>query len=302
MDTTGADGDVFLTQGNPERKPRRRNFDIVVAVALPWLVFLLIMCLFLFLYNDVPWLVWTLIGLNILISVMFMVLGVFGRKGVFFAIGVLVFSSVLIGTGIGIWIDDAYLQLYNDLSSRPNLQGVNPSTVPTKKEHTAALMTFQNTTFVDDRRTLGYVAEGKIFCVAPVALAGKQIADPSYWAVGETCCERRSNFDCGMAREPNATESLVVSSSDPSIKKYQAAVRQALAVYGHNASAADHAIMVEFVRNAKQSISDLWDSALNVAAIALLAEFCMCALAGFVLSGSCFRRDRGRLAQPQPQV
>lgn len=302
MDTTG-DGDVFLTNMPPERKQRRRNsFDIAVAVALPWLVFLLILCLFLFIYQDVPWLVWTLIALNILISLVFMVLGAFGQKGMFFAIGVLIFSSILIATGIGIWLDDAYLRQYNDLSSREELKDVNPSVVPTSKERAAGIVTFQNTTFVDDRRTLGYVSEGKIFCAAPVALAGKLIADPSYWAVGEQCCEKRSNFDCGTARDPNATQSVVVASSDPSIKKYQAAVRQALSIYGTNISAADDAMIVEFVSNAKGSVSDLWDSALNVAAIALTAEFMLCVLAGIILSRSCFRRDRGGFAQAQPAV
>mmetsp|Transcript_90036 Transcript_90036/g.278502 ORF Transcript_90036/g.278502 Transcript_90036/m.278502 type:complete len:146 (-) Transcript_90036:140-577(-) len=137
---------------------------------------------------------------------------------------------------------------------------------------------------------MGYVVDGGIFCVAPVALQPYADVPVYYWAVGEDCCQMRSHFDCGTARDADANTAVVERSSEV----YAKAIDQAVSVYGVKTTT-NSSKMVSFVSDPQAVIGDIWDEALTIALIAMILDLGMCAIVGLVLAkiSSC--------AQPSPQ-
>jgi len=289
MGLGGATGSVGASGQWPQwSKPRgakRRNrlADVTVSVALPWLVFFLILSLFLFAYHDMRLLVWVLVGLCVCLAGLFMTLGFYGRHPVFVAIGLMCLLSVSLATAVGSWLHSHYLVRYWELEKGSVYKDVDPLTEP-ELTTDAGIITFVANAFVDDSRTLGFVADGGIFCVAPVAVPPYYSDKVNYWAVGTNCCQSRSGFDCGSSRELG-TLSGVPELAGP---RYSEAVAEAAAVYGLTSS--QGAQLLSFADNPQQVITEMWDDTLTVALLAILADLVICCLAGVGMA---------RLLQPQ---
>mmetsp|Transcript_111040 Transcript_111040/g.344368 ORF Transcript_111040/g.344368 Transcript_111040/m.344368 type:complete len:298 (+) Transcript_111040:162-1055(+) len=260
------------------KRQRTRFMDVTVAIVLPWLVFFFDVSLFLFAYHDMKAIVWFLLGACMALALLFLTLGAVSRNGTFLAIGFLCFTSVVVGTAVGLWLQQEYLDRYWELDAGVEYKNVDP-TADARTARNASIIRFTADTFVDDRRTIGFVADGGIFCVAPVTLPMQGDAPVQYWAVGEDCCEKRSNFDCGSARELDAATALVEQPS----KVFTAAIEQAKSVYGLNTSTTD-AKLVSFVSEAQVVLNDIWDETLTVALVAMITDLCVCVMSGLVLA------------------
>jgi len=274
------DDDVETPLLPPGQKSRRSPSgfpDLAIATILPFLVFFLCVSLFVFAYHDMERIVWILIGLCASLALLFLGLGACARHVAFLAIGFLCFAAVALGTGVGLWLHREYLVRYWELQAGRLYQGVLPTADP-KDTRDASVIQFAPSTFVDDKRTLGYVTGGGLLCVAPVVSPGIFSSEVKYWAVGDDCCEKRTNFDCGTSREPGAVSAVTVRRSD----LYTRAINQAMSIYGLTSTA--DAQLVSFVSDTKGAIGDIWDEALTIALIAMIADLCMCAVAGLVLS------------------
>lgn len=259
------------------KRQRTRFTDISVTIVLPWLVFFLVVSLFLFAFHDLRALVWGLLAACLALALFFLALGCFSRNGTFLAVGYLCLTSLVVGSAVGLWLDREYLQKYWELDNGVEYKDVDPTDARTADD--AGIIHFMAGTFVDDKRTIGFVADGGIYCVAPVALQSRFNATVSYWAVGEDCCQMRSNFDCGMARELDAVTAVM----ERPTKAYSKAIQEAASVYGLDAPT-NSSKLVSFVNDPKVVIGDIWDEALTIALISMIMDLCMCAVAGLVLA------------------
>eukprot|EP00446_Apocalathium_sp_SHHI-4_P030472 CAMPEP_0177232656 /NCGR_PEP_ID=MMETSP0367-20130122/43440_1 /TAXON_ID=447022 ORGANISM="Scrippsiella hangoei-like, Strain SHHI-4" /NCGR_SAMPLE_ID=MMETSP0367 /ASSEMBLY_ACC=CAM_ASM_000362 /LENGTH=334 /DNA_ID=CAMNT_0018683319 /DNA_START=16 /DNA_END=1020 /DNA_ORIENTATION=+ len=269
-------GPLMSYGGQPKRRPARLA-DVATAVVLPWLVFFLVLSLFLFAYHEMEMVVWILITLCGGLSMLFLCLGACARHGSFLAVGFLCATSVGMASACGLWLNSTYLERYWELDAGQEFKHVAP-TSSAKETAGASVIHFTEGTFVDDRRTLGFVAGGIVLCLAPVVAPDAPAALVEYWAVGEDCCEMRCNFDCGTARDLGAT-TAVTERRGP---LYNKAIAQAMSVYGLNST--DDAQLVSFVNNPKAVIADIWDESLTIALIAMIMDLCMCVVAGLVVA------------------
>lgn len=277
--------DPFLGHSGMRKRPRSQLTDITVSIVVPWLVFFLVLCLFIFLYHDMQVVVLASISVCAALALLFLILGCRSWSSTYVAIGLLSFISVVAGSAVGLWLNREYLTRYWELDAGIEYKDVNP-TLDSRKTSDAGIIHFTNDSFVDDRRTIGFVAKGTIFCVAPVVRLPRRIANIEYWAIGEDCCEQRANFDCGFAREPGIVTSIVQRPS----QVYLQAVEQAASVYHLNTSRTPR--LVSFAGDPKVVISDIWDETLTIALLALIMDLCVCTVTGLVL---------GKVLTPRPQ-
>lgn len=275
-----------LTQDAPKRTSPLQ--DVFLIVALPFLVFFLLLCLFLFIYHDLEPVVWTLVVVCSLLSLVFLGLGIGVRHRVFIAIGLLCLASTVTATVVGKWLDDNYLERYYmlDLTDK-QAENLDPTVNPGAAEIT--IFKFQNTTFVDDMRTVGFMADRKIFCVAPVSKPMGHNLSVEFWATGVDCCEPRQNFDCGAARE-QATFGIVAEANP----YWDKAISEAKALYNVTV-APENPRLVYFVSGTDQVRTDLWEQALSVCLFASIVEFLMVVCAGFAMFKVLRKQQPNRL-------
>lgn len=273
-----AEHEPLLPGGRPRKRPlRSRLTDVAVSIALPWLMFFLSICLFLFTYHDVPVLVWVVVGLCAALASSFTALGTLGKHSVFLALGFLCLAAIVVGTTIGMYLDSVYLQRYWRLENGVRYKDIDP-TAPAGATSDAGIISFVNLSFVDDQRTLGFVGEDQINCVAPVVLPPEYTPRVEYWATGVDCCQKRANFDCGSAREPGPLRA-VVAEQTPLFAK---AVAMAGSVYG--TESAGEAQLMEFVSDPEGHLLGIWDEALMVALMAALMHLVASIVAGLLLA------------------
>eukprot|EP00415_Alexandrium_ostenfeldii_P003548 UN3548 len=156
-------------------------------------MFFLVVSLFLFAYYDMKVLTWCIMSACLVLGRFFLMLGCMSHTGAFLAVGCLCLTSLVVGAGVGFWLDKECLQRYWELDNGMEYKDVNPTDSRTPVD--MGVLHFIAGTFVDNRRTIGYVVDGGIFCVAPVALQAHFNTTVTYWAVGEVCCQMRSGFD-----------------------------------------------------------------------------------------------------------
>lgn len=246
-------------------------------VILPWLVFVLTEHLFFLVYHDASTVVWVLVAVLAALALLFIGLGCYVRHGTFLALGFMCFFSVASGTALGLWLDSQYMTPYVRLDRSPEVRSVDPRGA-VERTQDAGVLHFIPTAFVDDRRTIGFVAQGNIFCVAPVVVPPKPTSAVRYWAMGQNCCEKRSGFDCGSAREPDShSTALVMEEQDPAFLE---AIREAETVHGLNSTTG--AQLVSFVADPKAVIGDIWDEAMTIALVAGLVDLCTCFCVGLM--------------------
>jgi len=267
-----------LRSAGPKPKARRtRATDIIVSIVLPWLIFFLVISLFLFAYHDMRVLVWMLIILCFGLALLFLILGRAARHGTFLAIGFLCMVSVLAGVTVGLWIKNEYLHRYWQLDDGQVYENISPISNSAATAD-ASIIHFRNGTFVDDMRTVGFVAQGSIYCVAPFGIPGPYTSRVEYWAVGINCCEKRMNFECGTAREPGNLSAVVEVPS----RQFKAAIQQAQSIYG--VTSADSMQLLNVMGNPNDFVDEMWDEAMSIALIAMILDLLICALAGMVIA------------------
>lgn len=263
--------------GSGGKRRRTRSTDVIVSIVLPWLIFLLVISLFLFAYHDMSPLVWILIAACLGLAMVFLFLGVLARHGTFLAIGLLCLTSVVAGVATGLWLHSEYLERFWQLDAGQEYREIHPL-ANTSHTADASVIHFQNGSFVDSARTVGYVSQGRIYCVAPVSRRGPYNTRVSYWAVGRDCCEMRSNFECGSSRDLGAQTAVTALPN----REYLAAVHEALSVYG--LERVENAQLVSFVNSPQDMIGDMWDEALSIALIAMIFDLLLVSMAGVLVA------------------
>eukprot|EP00435_Cladocopium_sp_Y103_P009680 s1103_g2.t1 len=87
----------------------------------------------------------------------------------------------------------------------------------------AYMFLFTEDTRLDIQRAVGYKSRwtGKVYCVAPLVDTTMSAVEPIYyWAIGEDCCEARSDFHCGDAQDPSTRSGLVALKPAKIVRPY----------------------------------------------------------------------------------
>jgi len=266
--------------------------ELATMMFLPWMVFTLVECLFTFTYEDFPGIVWALVITCGLLSLLFIVLGRAGRRHSQLALGFLCFSAVVLAVAVGQVTYDTYMREYFRLDSGATYEGVSPAE-PSSQHADASVITFEEGSFVDAQRSLGYMRNGVSYCVAPIATQSFS-ASPQYWAVGEDCCETRGEFWCDDARHPTAHGGIVVpgaAGAEPG-PYFATAVRMAHEVYSLDAAAESAAtpLFLVWSNDAAHHKDDLWISAVTFMLVGSLLH-----LAASILSAQLLTRALPRM-------
>jgi len=217
-------------EGRPQRKMtgrRSKATDAVILIVLPWLMFFLIACLFLFAYK-VRTLVWILVGICAALALLFVVIGAAARHQIFLALGFLCLAAITVSISVGLYVDDEYLAYHTKIDSGTEYKDVDPK-ADAGQLTDAGEVHFRNTTFVDNYRTLGFVEAGEMYCVAPIVLPPKYSSNVQFWASGHNCCDMRMNFDCRDAMDP--TEGKMKGVVQKDLNGFTKAIDEAKSVY-----------------------------------------------------------------------
>lgn len=184
----------------------------MLAIA-PWCTFVFIIALMfqMWHYYTVPTIV--ILAAVMTVNIGFAVFEMAHGKKWLLWLGILGGVALLAGIAIGLFNYYRYLLFfysYSDLRKYTNVAGSQHAAGYSD----AGMVLFTKDTGVDTTQAVGYQdagSSGSIFCVAPIS-DGSMTKDSqiSFWAVGENCCEERSNFQCDGAGDASAKSGLVV--------------------------------------------------------------------------------------------
>lgn len=259
------------------QRRRNRNLDMGITIVIPWCCAMVTLLMYLF-YSDMKFLIWLLLSLIGTCSVWLILLGAAARHGAFLFLGLATLASIIVGAVMGMQINQDYLNYYRTLHDGVTYENVDAYSDAVAKVDVGVLK-FDPGTLVDDRRTIGFVAEGIIHCVAPIGREDHRSHLVQYWAAGIDCCEKRSNFDCGTAMEPNATVAILAQPSG----YFDKAVQEAASVY--NITSAPEAHLVSFVHKAAEATDSVWDDAVSTVMVVAVTHF----LAMFIIAFFVFQ-------------
>lgn len=246
--------------------------EMVLMVLLPWMVFTGLLCCFGFTYNDYPVVSWVCAGVCALLSLLAMASGtVQGRQGtVRLAVGFLCFASVSVAATVGLFVNCEIMSEQWRIVNGPYYENVDP--ISKASGHAdAAVINFLPNTFVDASRTIGYRQDGAIYCVAPVSVPTSPEATIQYWAVGEDCCEQRTNFLCDDARK-TSVRSAIVACESCNKEQYRKAISEAMHAYPETKSDPG-ALLLKWTEDPALVAEELYKTGTAVILIASVVQF-----------------------------
>lgn len=213
---------------NPSKQTPARPVDIIVTVLLPWLIFSLIVSLLVFAYEDYGPIVWAMVVVCLLLSLLFVSMGVAVKRPLQVALGLLVLTSVGVSLPVGFCIEGEFMVDFWRVDSGASYKQVSASD-PAVARSDAAVLEFTPGTQVDINSSVGYMKRGTVYCVAPVVGATPSDTGPGFWAAGTNCCEQRGGFSCGDVKDPLALTGVTMPDDQGN---FAMAVRAAVSTHG----------------------------------------------------------------------
>lgn len=137
-------------------------------------------------------------------------------------VGFFTFQASLAALVIGFFLyyrNLIYYWNYNEMRSYTNVAAAQDDAAFPD----AYMFLFTEDTRLDIQRAVGYKSRwtGKVYCVAPLVDTTMSAVEPIYyWAIGEDCCEARSDFHCGDAQDPSTRSGLVALKPAKIVRPY----------------------------------------------------------------------------------
>lgn len=249
-------------------------------VFLPASLFMASLCFMTFLFKEIPSLVWVIISMCLGLSLLLMVV----RQKYWFNLGVVCFVAVVVGTGAGLWNYQKNMDKYWAYQGQRTYTDV-PPTKPALQHLDAGKIVFTADSVIDEKRTSTLVS-GRTYCVAPIVKRGAAGTQSlQYWAAGEDCCVRGSNFTCDDAADPAAHAGLVYLDDfalpDYDMGKFRAAAKAIIDARGLSGAKPEDAIFVRWVKDADAAHREYWFVATNFAIMGICVYTVFAVLAGF---------------------
>lgn len=221
-------------QSRAARPSQKASRDLPVLVALPWLVFTVVVCLFSYLYHHQPSLCWGLVGAAAVASFAAQATYREGEGGSanLSLIGLLSLFAVGFGSAVGLYNYEAHMAPYFSYDSSRAYTNVLPSE-PAGAFADAGKIIFARQAKVDTAQSVGY-KHGETYCVAPVTdpTSGSRV---EFWAVCLNACGSRRDFRCDSAGDPSAHGAIAVRDHGfllpGKMDFYKRAVREAEAAF-----------------------------------------------------------------------
>lgn len=242
--------------------------DMVTSILIPWTAFALSLAIFICLYHDHAVIVWILQIIFTLLGVCAVLTGFQVRDAVVMSLGFLTLASIVLGAAAGTWLEAEYLQRFWQLYRASNYKMIQASD---EKVPLDSFLRFPEGTALDESRSLGYLARGTTYCVAPINVAG-EAASVRFWAIGKGCCERRGSFKCGP--QPQKAAVLAERMDDTFFR----ATMQASSVYNIQTQVATPQL-VTLVEHPSQLLAEIWYESTRVAVMAGLMHLAVCVIA-----------------------
>ena len=249
----------------PENIVRMPLGDILTSIFIPWTAFVLSLVIFICLYHDHAPIVWTLQILCTLLAVCTVLTGFQVRDAVLMSLGFLSLASIALGAAAGTWLEEEYLQRFWQLYKASSFKMIRPSDEQLPMD---SFLRFPDGAMLEEAHSIGYLAKGNSYCVAPIRLAGE--AAIKFWAIGKNCCGRRGNFKCG----PQPQHAAVIAERPEEI--FRRATVQAASIYQVEVAGPQ---LVTLVEHPSQLLAEIWYESTRVAVMAGLMHLAVCVIA-----------------------
>lgn len=258
-------------------------------VMLPWLMFTLVSCLFAFVSEAFPMMVWALticcISLSCLLMSIFRISGHKGHLVLGGACAIACFNGIV----LGMYCEEAYISENFRVEDGAKYHNVEPSE-PATSHSDAATLTFSVGTAIDTTRAVGYKTSEDTYCVAPILDgSGSDSGKVEYWAVGVNCCQSRGDFECDDSLIIGTRSCIVISQDDSDSEHYGSAIHVAEAA--HSLTSASGALLVRWVADPQAFQSQLWSSGVQLITAASMLYLIVSIAAAF-MAGSIVKLDR----------
>lgn len=257
----------------PEHSVQSSTAAYLQLILFPWLTFVTTLCLFALVFFHTTFVPWMFLVLGILFGLFLM-----SRKqerDYYWPkqLGFLVIIAAVFGANIGIEDYNDNISVYYGFFFRHVYTNVLASEPAIVHDDAGALL-FHQSAVVDTGRSRGYMANGQVFCVAPV-LDGSMMARVQYWAAGKNCCGERGNFNCDASRDVTAKQGVVIHESDAVSRMFtntdreyfQKAVKLALADY--DLASTSKPMFVRWVKDVDVVRDGAWSSGAGVVVVAV---------------------------------
>lgn len=236
--------------------------SLMLLMFFPWLMFVMIACLFTFPYHHLRALVWIIIVACDALACFIIYANARNRHGGtwYLNLGALLLLASLVGVMLGLYNYHEYMFSFWTYDEGRDYSNVLPSE-PASAHADAAKIVFSEEARVDTTKAVGFKA-GAIFCVAPV-LDDTQTSKVEYWAAGTDCCKARSEYTCDDAANPKARSGVVIMDSEGLLHGvlhdfYKKAVKEAEAAFDLVSS--DDPLFVRWVVDPQLVQDDYWRS------------------------------------------
>lgn len=263
---------------NPSKQTLARPVDVIVTVLLPWLIFSLIVSLLVFAYEDYGPIVWALVVVCLLLSLLFVSMGVAVKRPMQVALGLLILTSVGLSIPVGFCIEGEFMLDFWRVDNGASYKQVSASD-PTSARSDAAVLEFAPGTSVDVNRSIGYMVRGTVYCAAPVVGATSSGTGPGYWAAGTNCCRQRGGFSCGDVKDPLALTGVAMPDEQG---RFAMAVRSAVSTYDELTEPSGKIIFLDWTTSGPKYKDGLWTNAALFVMVSSTVQFGISSCAGIL--------------------
>lgn len=247
------------TRARSKSGPGGQFTGMLLLMAVPWVIFIMLVISFSFAFHHYSVLVLTLVLAWATVSCIFLLLDFRERMGGqwFLFLGIMCIIGTINGTLAGLYNYHTHMFHYWSYSESRAYTNVLPSE-PAASHADASKIVFTTSARLDTTRAVGYKAS-TTYCVAPI-LDESSTRNVEYWAAGIDCCPARGDFACDDAWNPVARSAVVMVDSDGifASKKdmFNKAVQQAKVSF--NLFGPDEPLLVRWVVDPQQIQDDYW--------------------------------------------
>mmetsp|Transcript_111903 Transcript_111903/g.256573 ORF Transcript_111903/g.256573 Transcript_111903/m.256573 type:complete len:433 (+) Transcript_111903:101-1399(+) len=270
----------------PHRGGKLLQPKLLALAILPFIVFVLVSCSFLFLSHHLRYYIWALAVCAVVLALAYVVSASYGSKRARSKPGmsliVLCCVATISGAMVGTRGYDMYMHAFNEYSDRQVYHSV-PTAKTSDAFKDAGVLTFIDEAQVQLTMAVGYRAS-HLFCVAPV-MTPEMSPNVTFWVVGEDCCDKRANMRCDDVQSENAHTGVVMFPNlDPfkwDLHRYRAAAEMAAAQHGLHIP--ENVMFMRWVEDPNVYISSLLDKAVFYWGMWCIGYFMVSLMVAFVV-------------------
>lgn len=271
--------------------PKAHPINLVELVFVPWVLLVLILCCFLSagIHGETP-ILWVMP--IVLVGCVSFWLRHHYRAGNSeeVTLGILCLAAIVIGTGVGMYANSNLLREYYRINQGASYFNVYPSETADSKLD-ATTIVFTNTTYVDIRKSYGFVdatdSSAPIYCVAPVTDGKDSSKRMQFWAAGINCCGTQAKFECGDADNKDAHGGIVFPGD---LQVYQAGgpgtnFRNAIqgALDAHGLTSGNNVLLLTWVQNPMDIRNGLWIGTIRLFGIFAIVYLAISGMSAYIV-------------------